>query len=175
MAVHVYGNPCAIEEIEKIAKKYGLKVIYDAAHAFGVKYHNKDICTYGDVSMLSFHATKVFNTIEGGALIYNDNKFYEIYNSLKNFGICGDNVFDESINAKMNEFQSAMGICNLKYVPDAIQRRKLIYNRYLHNLTVLPGIKCNIYSNKIQPNYAYFPIEIDKEITGVNRDTILIN
>ena len=129
--VHVYGNVCDVEKIEQIAKKYGLKVIYDAAHTFGVKYKGKGIGSYGDVSCFSFHATKVFNTVEGGAVCFDDKDFgLELYR-LKNFGIRGPEVVDGvGANAKMNEFCAAMGLCNLKHIDGEINKRKQIVERY---------------------------------------------
>ena len=125
--VHVFGNPCDIDKIEKIAKKHDLKVIYDAAHAFGVKINDNPIASYGDISMFSFHATKVFNTIEGGALIFSDDDLTYKFKALKNFGITPDKeeVQFLGVNAKMNEFEAAMGLINLNYVSDAISKRKV--------------------------------------------------
>ena len=129
--VHVYGNVCNIEEIEKIAKKYELKVIYDAAHTFGIKYKNKGIGGYGDVSCFSFHATKVFNTIEGGAVCFKDKDFGEKLYQLKNFGIKNEEVVNGiGANAKMNEFCAAMGICNLKHIDEEIAKRKVVVEKY---------------------------------------------
>lgn len=156
LAVHVYGNPCDVEDFEKLGKKYNIKILYDAAHAFGVKIHNKTILHYGDASMLSFHATKVFNTIEGGAVV-SSKKIIDIVNLLKNFGIVNaTTVTTAGINAKMNEFQAIMGLCNLKYVKKKIALRKKIYERYVKNLRneakiKFQDIKASYY------NYAYMP------------------
>lgn len=170
--VHVYGNVCNVEEIQKIADKYDLKVIYDAAHAFGVKYKDKSIAKYGDISMFSFHATKVFNTIEGGALAYNDNALYSKLNSLKNFGIVDPETINcVAGNAKMNEFQAAMGICNLRHLKENIEKRKLISEKYNELLSEINGIKINNLQNDVISNYAYYPIVIEKEY-GINRDEI---
>ena len=131
LAVHVYGNPCATERLEKLAKKNGLKIIYDAAHAFGVKYKNKLIGSYGDISTFSFHATKVFNTIEGGAITTNSIQINKDVNLLRNFGITGEEeVVLAGINAKMSEFQAAMGLLNLKKINSKILLRKKIYELY---------------------------------------------
>ncbi len=163
--VHVYGNICNIEAIEKIAKKYGLKVIYDAAHCFGIVKNDVGVGCFGDASMFSFHATKVFNTIEGGAVSFNDDTLKDKLHLIKNFGISGeDNVDYIGTNGKMNEFQAAMGICNLKYIDENINKRKVIFERYIENLKNEKGIKLPLkqYLNKdVKSNYAYFPIVLD--------------
>lgn len=131
LPVHVYGNICDVEEIQRIAEKYNLKVIYDAAHAFGEKYKNKGIGNYGDASVFSFHATKVFNTIEGGAVSFTDKELYEKLYNLKNFGIRGEEtVVEIGANAKMNEFAAIMGLCNLKHIDDVIRERRLRAKKY---------------------------------------------
>lgn len=160
--VHVYGNVCNVKEIQRIAKKYNLKIIYDAAHAFGVMLNGESIANFGDASMFSFHATKVFNTIEGGAVTYNDPKLSKVLNDLKNFGITGPESFEYvGGNAKMNEFQAAMGICNLRHVDDEILKRKVIVERYIENLKNIEGIKLNKIKENIKSNYAYFPVVFD--------------
>ena len=173
--VHVYGNICNVEEIEKIAQKYNLKVIYDAAHAFGVKYKERGVGTYGDVSCFSFHATKVFNTIEGGAVCFGDkNKDFglDIYR-LKNFGIRGPEVVDAvGANAKMNEFCAAMGLCNLKYIDDEIGKRKDIDGIYRELLSDVDGIQLNPIQDDVVQNYSYFPIIIDEKLFGVSRNKV---
>lgn len=162
--VHVYGNICDVDKIEAIAKKHNLKVIYDAAHAFGVKYKGESILNYGDISMLSFHATKVFNTIEGGALIYNNSSYSDKLNQLKNFGIIDEeNVDYVGMNCKMNEFQAAMGLCNLRHIDSEIAKRKLIVERYVENLKNIKGIKLNKIQENVISNYAYFPIVVEDE------------
>lgn len=162
--VHVYGNICDVEKIEEIAKKYNLKIIYDAAHAFGVKYRNKSIFEYGDLSMCSFHATKVYNTIEGGVLIYRNNEYEKKLNQMKNFGIIDeDHVEYVGMNSKMNEFQAAMGLCNLRHIDDEIEKRKKIVERYRANLKEIKGIRLNNIQNNVLSNYAYFPIIIEDE------------
>lgn len=160
--VHVYGNICNLEEIDRIAKKYNLKVIYDAAHAFGVKVNGIGIGNFGDASMFSFHATKVFNTIEGGAVSYREKHIQKILFYLKNFGITGE----ESVeyvggNAKMSEFQAAMGICNLRHVEEDISKRKNVTDRYRENLGNIPGIKLVKPQVGVKCNYAYLPIVFD--------------
>lgn len=173
LPVHVYGNICDVYKIEEIAKKYNLKVIYDAAHAFGVKLDGKGIGTFGDISMFSFHATKVFNTVEGGAVVYKDDLLKEKLDVFKNFGITSPETVDEvGINAKMNEFSAAMGICNLKHIEEYIAKRKIAYDRYRENLKNVRGIQLLQFNNNISPNYAYFPVVFDKEIFGKDRDEI---
>lgn len=171
--VHVYGNICDVEKIQKIADKYNLKVIYDAAHAFGIKYKGAGIGSFGDVSCFSFHATKVFNTIEGGAVCFKDKSFGDKIRSLKNFGITGpENVSGIGGNAKMNEFCAAMGICNLKNIDTEIAKRKKVAERYRSNLEGVKGIKLNPVCKDTETNYAYFPVVFDKNIFGKNRDEI---
>lgn len=160
--VHVYGNICDVNAIEKIAKKHNLKVIYDAAHTFGVTVNGNGIGTYGDASMFSFHATKVFNTIEGGALTYNDDSLKRKLDALKNFGITEpDAVKYVGGNAKMNEFQAAMGICNLRNVDGEISKRKKVVERYITNLKNVPGISLSLEQENVKSNYAYFPVVFD--------------
>ena len=160
--VHVYGNACDVDAIGRIAKKYNLKVIYDAAHTFGVEVNGKGIGAFGDASMFSFHATKVFNTIEGGAITYNDSSIKKVLNDLKNFGITGpESVEYIGGNAKMNEFQAAMGICNLKHVDGEIEKRKAVVDRYTSNLENVEGIKISKVQERVKPNYAYFPVVFD--------------
>ncbi len=142
MPVHVYGNPCKIDAIQKIADTYGLKVIYDAAHAFGVKVNGNSVLNYGDLSILSFHATKVFNTIEGGAIICHDEKTKERIDFLKNFGFVDEvTVIEPGINAKMNELQAAYGLVQLKYVDEYIAKRKAIAELYRRKLPGIEGIE----------------------------------
>ena len=160
--VHVYGNLCSVEEIEKIAKKYNLKVIYDAAHTFGVEKNGIGVSNFGDASMFSFHATKVFNTIEGGAVTYNDSTLKKRLNDLKNFGITGpESVEYVGGNAKMNEFQAAMGICNLRHVDKEILKRKAVVERYRERLENIEVIKLSIIKEGVKSNYAYFPVVFD--------------
>ena len=173
LPVHVYGHICNVEAIDKIAKKYNLKVIYDAAHVFGVKYKGINIVNYGDISMLSFHATKVFNTIEGGALVYKDSSAKEYIDKLKNFGINGpEKVEYIGINAKMNEFSAAMGICNLRHITEEINKRKKVYNKYIKRLSNVDGIILSDIQNDVISNYAYFPVIFIEEKFGKNRDRV---
>ena len=160
--VHVYGNVCDVEAIDRIAKKHNLKVIYDAAHTFGVTVNGQGIGTFGDASMFSFHATKVFNTIEGGAVTYNDSSIKQVLNDLKNFGITGPETVEYvGGNAKMNEFQAAMGICNLRHVNGEIIKRKKVVERYIDNLKDITGIKLSKEQVDVESNYAYFPVVFD--------------
>ena len=164
MPVHVYGRPCDVENIQKIADTYGLKVIYDAAHAFGVNYKGKSLLKHGDLSALSFHATKVFNTFEGGAIICPDAKTKKRIDDLKNFGYSGeDNIIAPGINAKMNELQAAFGLLQLKHIDKAIDRRREIDAQYREKLSSIPGVKCPTLPADTIYNHAYFPILIKKE------------
>lgn len=169
--IHVYGNLCHVEEIQHIADKNHLKVIYDAAHAFGVLYNGKNIASFGDVSMFSFHATKVFHTIEGGAVVYSDPLLSQVLDDLKNFGIHGpEEVNYVGGNAKMNEFQASMGICNLRHIDSQIEKRKLISDRYRERLIGIAGIKLNQDFPFLKSNYGYFPVLFDHY--KYNRDEI---
>lgn len=171
--VHVYGNICNIEKIDDIAKKYGLKVIYDAAHTFGETYKNVGIGEYGDVSCFSFHATKVFNSIEGGAATFKDEHFGRELYRLKNFGIRDEETVDGiGANAKMNEFCAAMGLCNLRHINKEIEKRKAVVERYRELLTDVEGVRLNVEQENVKSNYAYFPIVIEPEKFGINRDEL---
>ena len=162
LPVHVYGNICNVEEIKKIADKYNLKVIYDAAHAFGVKFEGENVANFGDASMFSFHATKVFNTIEGGAVTFADDSFVQLLNDLKNFGIRNaEEVAFVGGNAKMNEFQAAMGICNLRHIDEEIAKRKAVVEHYRKRLLGISGIKLCEEQASVVSNYAYFPVVFD--------------
>ena len=161
MPVHVYGNLCDVETIDRIAKKHGLKVIYDAAHAFGVTYRGVSVACLGDASMFSFHATKVFNTIEGGALCYSDDAMVQLLTDLRNFGLCGEDGRYIGGNAKMNEFQAAMGICNLRHLENEIEKRREAVERYRARLSGVKGIKLCDEQPDVKPNYAYFPAVFD--------------
>ena len=173
MPVHVYGNVCRVEEIERIARRYGLKVIYDAAHSFGVRYRGKSTALFGDVSCFSFHATKVFHTIEGGAACFHDRELGEKLSRLKNFGIrnaeCVDGV---GANAKMNEFCAAMGLCNLRHVNDDIARRKAVAERYRERLEGVCGVQLNPVQENVTPNYAYFPVVFHEQEFGSTRNEV---
>ena len=173
MPVHVFGNPCRVEEIQKIADIYGLKVIYDAAHAFGVKINGNSILNYGDLSVLSFHATKTFNTIEGGAIISPDEKTKKRIDFLKNFGFADEvTVIEPGINARMNELQAAYGIVQLKYVDEYIAKRKTIAELYRSKLAGVEGIKLLYDIKGINQSYTYFPVLIDSETYGGTRDEV---
>lgn len=174
--VHVYGSVCDVEEIERIANRYGLKVLYDAAHAFGVQYKNRGITSYGDMSILSFHATKVYNTIEGGAICFNNEEYKLKLYRLRDFGIASEEIIDAvGANAKMNEFCAAMGLCNLKYVDQEIAKRRIIVNKYRENLSNITGIKLLPIQKDVVPNYSYFPIVIDEKSFGVTRNEVFEN
>lgn len=173
MPVHVYGNICDIEKIDAIAKKHHLKVIYDAAHAFGVTYRGRGVMNFGDVSCMSFHATKVFNTIEGGAVSYHDEAFGKAIHSAKDFGIHGpEQVTMVSPNAKMNEFCAAMGLCNLRHVDDEIAKRRKVVEEYRKNLDGIDGLRLNVIQKDVVPNYAYFPVILEKDLFGADRDEV---
>ena len=174
--VHVYGNICDVEAIQAIADKYNLKVIYDAAHAFGVEYNDENVANFGDASMFSFHATKVFHSIEGGMVSFKNPNLYQIMNDRKNFGIRGpESVVYVGGNAKMNEFSAAMGICNLRHLDEEIMKRKAVVERYRERLENVNGIRlCPIQENT-KPNYAYFPVVFDKDIFGLSRDEVMDN
>jgi len=162
VATHIFGNICNIEEIEKIAKRYSLKVIYDAAHTFGVKYRNKSAVSYGDISVLSFHATKIFHTIEGGAIVTDDDELAKKARYIRNFGIENEETIPYlGINAKMNEFEAAMGLAILSDIDKIIKSRREIYQVYEKELREF--VKFPHYSNKISKNYGYFPIIFNSE------------
>jgi dTDP-4-amino-4,6-dideoxygalactose transaminase len=174
MPVHVYGNPCNVEEIQRIADTYGLKVIYDAAHAFGVKKDGQSILNWGDLSILSFHATKVYNTIEGGAIICPDERTKRRIDLLKNFGIKDEvTVIEPGINAKMNELQAAYGSLQLKYVDEYIAKRKERTEYYTQLLKDVRGVAYIDNSDpEISHNYAYFPVRINTLEYGMSRDDL---
>ena len=173
MPVHVYGNPCKVDEIQRIADKHGLKVIYDAAHAFGVKINDNSVLNYGDLSVLSFHATKVYSTIEGGAIICHTEEMKHHIDNLKNFGFRGETVVEEpGINAKLNEIQAAYGLLQLKYIDGFIARRKEITELYRELLKNIDGIRFLDDMECITHGYSYFPILIDKDKLGKSRDEV---
>lgn len=173
MPVHVYGKPCNTEKIQEIADKYGLKVIYDAAHAFGVEVGGKSIIDAGDMSTLSFHATKVYNTIEGGALVCHDEKTKQRIDYLKNFGFADETtVVAPGINGKMDEIRAAYGILNLKYVDRAIEARHQIAIRYRRELRNVSGISFMEDMPGVKHNYSYFPIFVNAEQYGMTRDEL---
>ncbi len=171
--VHVYGNICDVEKIQSIADKYNLKVIYDAAHCFGVKYKGHGIGTFGDASCFSFHATKVFNSIEGGAVSFKDKRIGEEIYNLKNFGIRGpESVCGIGANAKMNEFCAAMGLCNLRHIDEEIEKRKKIVERYRERLEGVDGIKLVPRQEGVSSNYSYFPVVFYEKVFGKSRDEV---
>lgn len=171
--VHVYGHVCNVEEIERIAKKYGLKVIYDAAHVFGTRYKGQGIGGFGDASMFSFHATKVYHTIEGGAICYHNEELGRELYKLRDFGIKDAETVDGvGSNAKMNEFVAAMGLCTLRHVDGEIAKRKAVYECYMENLAGVDGLQLPPIQKDVQPNYAYFPIIIDEKKFGATRNEV---
>lgn len=171
--VHVYGNVCNIEEIERLAHKYELKVLYDAAHTFGETYKGQGIGNFGDASCFSFHATKVFNTIEGGAVCYKDPELGRKLYELKNFGIHGPEEVDAvGANAKMNEFCAAMGLCNLRHVDEEIAKRKAVVERYREHLSGVDGLQLNVEQPEVKSNYAYFPVVFDEKLFGSSRNEV---
>lgn len=174
LPVHVYGNVCNIEEIERIAHKYGLKVLYDAAHTFGETYKGQGIGNFGDASCFSFHATKVFNTIEGGAVCYRDPDMGRRLYELKNFGIHGPEEVDAvGANAKMNEFCAAMGLCNLRHVDEEIAKRRAVVERYREHLEGVDGLCLNVQQPEVRSNYAYFPVVFDENLFGASRNEVM--
>jgi len=173
LPVHVYGNPCRIDEIQKIADTYGLKVIYDAAHTFGVKIKGNSILNFGDLSILSFHATKVFNTFEGGAIICHDENTKKRIDYLKNFGFAGETtVIAPGINAKMNELQAACGLVQLKHIDGYISKRKEIADLYRKELSGVKGIRVLYDIEGVDHSYTYFPVLVDENLYGESRDDL---
>ncbi|HSV88268.1 MAG TPA: DegT/DnrJ/EryC1/StrS family aminotransferase [Bacteroidales bacterium] len=173
LPVHVYGYPCKVERIQEIAQKTGLKVIYDAAHTFGSKYKGRHLAGFGDLSILSFHATKVFNTFEGGAIVCHTAEMKEHIDNLKNFGFRGETtVVEPGINAKMNEFQAALGLLQLQYLPNAIAGRASIFEAYHKGLQGIEGISLPAIPLSLEHNYAYYPVLIDGERFGKGRDEV---
>lgn len=173
LPVHVYGTPCDVEAIGEIAARYGLKVLYDAAHTFGVRYKGRGLASFGDVSCFSFHATKVFHSIEGGAACFHDEAFGSKLSKLKNFGLDGEDVSEIGANAKMNEFCAAMGLCNLRHVDGEIQKRKRAVERYRVHLEGIKGLLLAPVLDNVEPNYAYFPVVFDETCFGADRDDVL--
>lgn len=173
MPVHVYGKPCDTKAIQDIADKYGLKVIYDAAHAFGVEVNGESILNAGDLSTLSFHATKVYNTIEGGAMVMHDAKTKQRIDYLKNFGFAGETeVVGPGINSKMDEMRSAYGLLNLKQVDAAIEARHQVAIKYREALKDVEGIEYWDDLPGVKHNYSYFPIFVDAKKYGMTRDKL---
>lgn len=173
MPVHVYGTPCDIRRIQEIADKYNLKVIYDAAHAFGVEINGESVLNAGDMSTLSFHATKVYNTIEGGALIVHDEQTKKHIDYLKNFGFAGETeVLAPGINSKMDEMRAAYGLLNLRQVDAAIEARHQVAIQYREALKNVPGIRFLNEISDVKHNYSYFPIFVDAQKYGMTRDEL---
>lgn len=174
LAVHVFGYPCRLKELSEIAKRYNLKLIYDAAHAFGVEVDGKPISAYGDMNMFSFHSTKLYHSIEGGALVFKDEGYKQIFDYLKNFGFSGETeVVMPGTNAKMNEFQALMGISVLKYIDKLIGRGREIENIYREHLSRVPGIKIPPpLPDNVKYNYGYMSIEVNAEEFGMTRDQL---
>ena len=170
--VHVYGNVCDVCEIERIAKKHNLKVIYDAAHTFGVRVGERGIASFGDASMFSFHATKVFNTIEGGCVTYADDALTPKLQLQRSFGMCGEDYPEVAGNAKMNEFQAAMGLCNLRHIDKELEKRKAVVKQYQKRLENVEGITVWKEQKGVTHNYAYLPVLFDKSVFGKSRDEV---
>lgn len=172
MPVHCYGNPCDVDEIQKIADKHGLKVIYDAAHAFGVQCHCGSVLNHGDLSVLSFHATKVFNTFEGGAIVCPDESTKKYIDQLKNFGFVNETTVDVAgINGKMSEVNAAFGLLQLKHIQGALDARKEVDGLYRAHLKGIKGIHCLDNSKQAVSNYSYFPILIGEDF-ALSRDDL---
>lgn len=172
LPVHCYGNPCDVDAIQQIADNYNLKVIYDAAHAFGVKYKGESLLKHGDLSVLSFHATKVFNTFEGGAIVCPDARTKQHIDNLKNFGFVGETVVvAPGINAKMNEMQAAVGLLQLQHIHWALARRAEIATRYRKAIELIPGLDCVPLAGQQVPNHSYFPI-IVRDDYPLSRDAL---
>lgn len=172
LPVHVYGNLCDTEAIGAVAEKHGLKVIYDAAHAFGVRKDGRGAGTFGDAAMFSFHATKVFHTIEGGAVCFQDPSLADRLFRIKNFGIQENETYCVGGNAKMNEFQAAMGLCNLRHLDGEIEKRRQVFELYGELLSGVPGLTVPHVPEGIRPNYAYYPVVFDPEAFGEDRDSV---
>lgn len=170
--VHVYGNMCDVEEIDRIAQKHNLKVLYDAAHTFGVEVNGKGAGSFGDMSIFSFHATKVFNTVEGGAICFSDSKYEDYIEEVRDFGIHDEESTPYiGPNGKMNEFCAAMGLCNLRHIDEEIEKRKAVVARYRRNLSGIKGIKLCEEKPNVKSNYAYFPVVFTDEC-NVSRDDV---
>lgn len=173
LPVHVYGNLCNVEKLAEISEHYGIPLIYDAAHAFGVRKNGLGAGQYGDFSMFSFHATKVFNSVEGGALTYIDQSMKTRLEKIRNFGLNHGKPEELGLNAKMSEIHASMGLCNLRHLDEEIRKRKLLAELYDKRLYDAEGIKCNEIPDSIESNYAYYPIRIIEKERGESRDTVL--
>lgn len=171
--VHVYGNFCDVEAIGGIARRHGLKVLYDAAHAFGARYKGRGAGAFGDVSCFSFHATKVFHTLEGGGACFRDEAFGQRLARLKNFGLEDpENVTGSGGNAKLDEFRAAMGLCNLRHVAEELEKRGRVTARYRDRLQGVPGLRLRALQPEVQLNHAYFPVLFDESRFGADRDRV---
>lgn len=167
LPVHVYGTPCDVEGMADVARRHNLKILYDAAHAFNVKIRGTSVLGHGDLSVISFHATKIYNTFEGGAIITSDPEMKKKIDFLKNFGFAGeDTVLTSGINGKMNEFQAAVGLLQLKYIASIIEKRRVIDNWYRVHLHDVPGIRFVLQLPEVEHNYSYFPILVDERFPG---------
>jgi dTDP-4-amino-4,6-dideoxygalactose transaminase len=174
LPVHVYGIPCDVEKIDVIAKRHGLRVIYDAAPAFAVRYKGFSIGNFGDASMFSFHGTKIFSTFEGGALVSSDDFFMQRVRVLRNFGIISEtDVVSMGINGKINEIQCAFGLTTLELIEGEIEKRKKLYGLYLNALKSLPGLYFQKIDKNVEQNYQYFPLRINRDEYGLNRDELV--
>jgi dTDP-4-amino-4,6-dideoxygalactose transaminase len=176
LAVHVYGQPCYLENLERIARKHGLKLLYDAAHAFGVEVTGTSIAHFGDLSMFSFHATKIFHSIEGGMLTFRDPEYRRLFDYLKNFGFENETeVVMPGTNAKMNEFQALLGLLLLRRMDEMIERRRAINERYRERLALIPGIRLvSPPAETVRYNYAYMPVEVEQDEFGLTRDQLYL-
>ncbi|MCR5737757.1 MAG: DegT/DnrJ/EryC1/StrS family aminotransferase [Eubacterium sp.] len=174
LPVHVYGNMCDVERIREIAEKHHLKVIYDGAHAFGEIYKGVNAANFGDMTMFSFHATKVFNTVEGGCIVYRDGSLTQYLEGLRQFGqIVGtESTPYVGTNAKLTDMHAAMGLCNLKHFDEYIEKRKKVVERYRERLAGVEGLKLSVVQDDLKSNYAYFPLVIEEEKTGITREMI---
>ncbi len=171
--VHVYGNFCDVEAIDRIAQRYGLRVLYDAAHAFGARYKGRGAGAFGDVSCFSFHATKVFHTLEGGGACFQDEAFGQRLARLKNFGLENpERVTDLGGNAKLDEFRAAMGLCNLQHVAEELEKRSRVEERYRERLEDVPGLRLKVLQPEVQSNHAYFPVLFDEKRFGADRNRV---
>ena len=176
LPVHLFGNPCGVEQIDAIARKHKLKVVYDAAHCFGIKLKGESICNLGNLSVLSFHATKVFNTFEGGAIICHDATTKNYIDALKNTGLATpDKLAGYGLNAKMNEIQSAFGLVQLQYIDEVIRNRETATEKYRELLKNIPGIRLIPELEFVEYNYSYLPIIINPEKFGAERDELFIH
>lgn len=173
LPVHVYGNVCDVESIDRIAQKHGLKVLYDAAHMVGVRYKGRGMGAFGDAACFSFHATKVFHTIEGGAACFRETSGCERMMQLKQYGFNAEKSVELlGCNAKMNEFSAAMGLCNLRHLDAEIKKRGQIVERYREHLEGIPGLRLKVIQAEVEPNHAYFPVLFEKAVFGASRDEV---